>query len=410
MDAIIIINIIRDGIASGTMKINFGYAFANWGVMVFKRIMQHCKESDAKTGTDTRAEIASILFDFLVGWFRENLIDAYQTDTKKYDAIKKCDFAAMKNFAGLKRDAADIKKAMKFLDIASPEKFAEFAEVKKTIENEIEPQKADTNTANISDAMNRKTRTKKNVVYIRHMNIDNFGAPFTVCVGDRVEIPATSTAPGYTAYIEYNAASRKYEATEKCSGIMLTSNKNRAALVRVISAPDFVERVYKAMESPRIRAAIDDIAAFANGNRADIAEKCKEASADKNGNIAPEIVDFFKAVYAAKPEPVKPWYLREDANADCMVWGDYTAPDMPETIEPETETNAAADPRPVSNADIILDIAANIAAIDVDAIARREIKRARNEYTPTEPSNRDTIIAQTAAIMGDRIKIVKMGA
>lgn len=404
MDAIIIINIIRDGIASGTMQINFGAAFAAWGVMVFKRIMQHCKESDAVTGTNTRAEIAAILFDFLVSWYRDNMPEFYRHFPKSYEAAKKCDFDALKK-EGHTSAAADIKKAMKFLDIASPEKFAEFAEIKKSIETEIEPTAA--NTGNIADAMNRKTRTAaKNEAYVKHMNINNFDVPFTVCVGHRVEIPATSTAPGYTAYIEYNAATRKYEATEKCSGIMLTSNKNRAALVREISAPDFVARVDKAMQSPRIRAAIDEIAAFVAGNRADIAEKCKECSRDKNGNIMPEIAQFFATVYPPKSaETVKPWYLRDDANADCMVWGDYTAPEMPETIEPETETADTC-----QNAEIIDDIAANIAAIDVYAIAWREMERARRSYTPPKPSRREYYIKQTAGIFAGKYKIVKRGA
>lgn len=42
--------------------------------------------------------------------------------------------------------------------------------------------------------------------------------------------------------------------------------------------------------------------------------------------------------------------------------------------------------------------------------AAEAMNAARRSYTPPEPSNRDTIIAQTAAIMGDRIKIVKVGA
>ena len=78
---------------------------------------------------------------------------------------------------------------------------------------------------------------------------------------------------------------------------------------------------------------------------------------------------------------------------------------MPETIEPETEMADTC-----QNAEIIDDIAANIAAIDVYAIARREMERARRSYTPPKPSRREYYIQQTAGIFAGKYKIVKRGA
>lgn len=160
----------------------------------------------------------------------------------------------------------------------------------------------------------------------------------------------------------------------------------------------------------------------------------------------------------AEPQPVKPWFLRgdEETNADICKWGgEYhenivnaydedaePAQEMPET-KPLNYTIARTAPngkmcnyaafatitRATAN---IIDFsrmqpnhdfalyrhgtfyklykAGKEIVNDRYAQIARETERARNEYKPPEPSSRDTIIAQTAAIMGDRIKIVKVGA
>jgi hypothetical protein len=153
------------------------------------------------------------------------------------------------------------------------------------------------------------------------------------------------------------------------------------------------------------------------------------------------------------PAPVLPWYLREDAAAETVSAADYTAPvEIEEETEPEQEmpetkplnytiTRTAPNGKMCNYAAFatITRATANIMnysyiqpnheftlyrngtfykrykagkelANDLYAQIAREMERARNDYQPPEPSNRDTIIAQTAAIMGDRIKIVKVGA
>jgi hypothetical protein len=40
----------------------------------------------------------------------------------------------------------------------------------------------------------------------------------------------------------------------------------------------------------------------------------------------------------------------------------------------------------------------------------REMERARNEYKPPKPSEKENIIAATAGIFADKVKIVKVGA
>lgn len=160
----------------------------------------------------------------------------------------------------------------------------------------------------------------------------------------------------------------------------------------------------------------------------------------------------------AEPETVKPWFLRDDeeTNADICKWGgEYhenvvnaydedaePAQEMPETKPLNyTITRTAPNGKMCNYAAFATITRATANIIDFSrmqpnhdfALYRhgtfykrykagkeivndrytqiaREMERARNEYKPPEPSSRDTIIAQTAAIMGDRIKIVKVGA
>ena len=134
----IIINILRNGTASGTMRINFTNAFQAWGVQMFKRFIKLAKDSDSMTGTNAIEEAAAILFKWVFDWFKIELVELYTTEPTAYEAAKKCNFKELRKYVTPKNFVDDIEKALKFLDVASPQKFAEFAEWKMCFENWIE--------------------------------------------------------------------------------------------------------------------------------------------------------------------------------------------------------------------------------------------------------------------------------
>ena len=345
----ILLNILHNGQESGTMRIDFETAFDAWGITNFKKFTALAKESDSKTGTNALVTAAETLLNKAVSWFKSNLSELFARNRKAYEAAKRCDFKELKTFAGMRNDATEIEKTLKFLDVASAEKFAEFAECKKEIENEIEPNTAG-NAENIAELLKRKARTtKKNAAYIANMNPEapDYKTPFVVYVGDRVEIPKTDKATGYVAYIRYDAKTRKFAATEETSGIMLTTGKTRTALINELSKCEFVERVAKALESPRTAKAIEEVTRFKRGERAEIAAECKEASRDGFGSVPPEVASWFETVYPKKEENTMKnnvvWYHRpEEAAADCIAWEEYEAPaeieEAPEEEAPKPET------------------------------------------------------------------------
>lgn len=316
----------------GTMRINFEYAFDAWGITNFKKFAALAKESDAKTGTNALLTAAESLLNKAINWFKSNLSELFSRNRKAYEAAKRCDFKELKTVAGMRKDATEIEKALKFLDVASAEKFAEFAERKKEIENEIEPNTAGTaeNIA-IAELMKRKARTtKKNAAYIANMNPNalDYKTPFVVYVGDRVEIPKTDKAAGYVAYIRYNGKTKKFAATEETSGILLTTGKTRAALINELSKCDFVERVGKALESEKVKKVVEEVARFKRGERAEIAEECKEASRDECGNVPPEVVTWFETVYPNKEDKnmKNVWYMNDNENENENAAEIETAP------------------------------------------------------------------------------------
>lgn len=139
----IIINILRNGSKSGTMRFNFSNAFQAWGVQMFKRFLKIVKESDSMTGTNALEEVAAILFKWVFDWFKIELVELYTAEPTAYEAAKACNFKELRKYVTPKSFVDDIEKALKFLDIASPQKFLEFAEWKRCFENWIErPHKA----------------------------------------------------------------------------------------------------------------------------------------------------------------------------------------------------------------------------------------------------------------------------
>lgn len=134
----IIINILRDGTISGTMRFNFANAFHAWGVNMFKRFLKLVKVSDSETGTNALEMVVETLFKWAFDWFKTELPEFYRECPDGYEATKKLDFKAMKKYYKPAKFVDDIEKSLKFLQIASPEKFAEFTEWKKNYQNEIE--------------------------------------------------------------------------------------------------------------------------------------------------------------------------------------------------------------------------------------------------------------------------------
>lgn len=134
----IIINILRDGTTTGTMRINFANAFQAWGVQMFKRFLKLAKVSDSETNTNALEEVAAILFKWVFDWFKIELVELYTTEPTAYEAAKACNFKELRKYVAPKHFVDDIEKALKFLDIASPQKFTEFAEWKRHFENRIE--------------------------------------------------------------------------------------------------------------------------------------------------------------------------------------------------------------------------------------------------------------------------------
>jgi hypothetical protein len=156
----------------------------------------------------------------------------------------------------------------------------------------------------------------------------------------------------------------------------------------------------------------------------------------------------------AEPETVTPWYLRDDANGDAtpIPWDVYTAAQTEPETEPEPEK---PETRPLNYTIARISPAGNVCnfaayatmsrataniidfsrmypnykfklyrhgtfykryeagkeiANDRYAQIAREMERAKNAYQPPKPSEKESIIAATAGIFADKVKIVKVGA
>ena len=117
---------LTDGTASREMEINPESAFNAWGVTDFRNFLKIADKSDSIADTAARQEMTDFFYCHITEWVDRFITENRGKNAECFKALFSGDFATMQKFVKPKKIISDFRKAVRFLEILSDEKYSDF--------------------------------------------------------------------------------------------------------------------------------------------------------------------------------------------------------------------------------------------------------------------------------------------